>query len=124
MLTHYNNSLIFALTELFPEVKFEQKLFKFVSSMCYCLFTHLMLRVGSFWPNVDNRREFFDDVARNCGFDPLIAKNWYRFRIRQIYQYKVCLFRAVVICSSTIEWQGNYSTLQRITKSRSSRRVP
>jgi len=32
---------------------------------------------GNFWKNVDNRRQFFIDFARQHNFDPLHAKNWY-----------------------------------------------
>ena len=36
-----------------------------------------------------NRREFFDDFAANCGFDPLSAEKWYSVTKQQLLAHKV-----------------------------------
>eukprot|EP00026_Physarum_polycephalum_P003407 Phypoly_transcript_03418.p1 GENE.Phypoly_transcript_03418~~Phypoly_transcript_03418.p1 ORF type:complete len:724 (+),score=75.11 Phypoly_transcript_03418:129-2300(+) len=41
-----------------------------------------------FWQELGNRKEFFDKVARDKGFDPLVAENWYSITRKMIEQKK------------------------------------
>lgn len=43
-------------------------------NICYCF---LMLYLAGYWKDIANRRKVFDEIARDNGFDPLIAANWY-----------------------------------------------
>jgi hypothetical protein len=43
-----------------------------------------------YWKELGNRKEFFDNLARENGFDPLVAENWYSITRKMIEQKKVC----------------------------------
>eukprot|EP00026_Physarum_polycephalum_P002873 Phypoly_transcript_02882.p1 GENE.Phypoly_transcript_02882~~Phypoly_transcript_02882.p1 ORF type:complete len:833 (+),score=72.23 Phypoly_transcript_02882:121-2619(+) len=40
------------------------------------------------WNDVSNRRKFFENYAREIGFDPLIATNWYSQQMESIMSFK------------------------------------
>lgn len=44
--------------------------------------------IGGYW-NVKTRRKFFDEFAREQGFDPLHPENWYQFTTADILKKKV-----------------------------------
>jgi hypothetical protein len=43
------------------------------------------------WNKATTRREFFEAYAKENGFDPLIANNWYSIPKETIMAVKVCL---------------------------------
>jgi hypothetical protein len=45
--------------------------------------------VGS-WVDVGPKRKFFEDYAKEHGFDPLVAENWYIQPRERILSTKVC----------------------------------
>ena len=51
-----------------------------------------------FWQNVQNCRNFFDQVAAERGIDSLSAKEWYSVDLHQLRGKSVCLCAAVVGC--------------------------
>eukprot|EP00026_Physarum_polycephalum_P003756 Phypoly_transcript_03770.p1 GENE.Phypoly_transcript_03770~~Phypoly_transcript_03770.p1 ORF type:complete len:759 (+),score=109.95 Phypoly_transcript_03770:66-2279(+) len=63
VLRYHNNNYIRALVSLFPEVEFEKTQFSSPLVLYYNDPTH--------------RREFFEKVAKERGFDPLVPDNWY-----------------------------------------------
>lgn len=76
VLAYYNGSFENALVHLFPEVSLERGEF------------HEIQR----WQDISNRRNLFLNVAKEEGFDPLIAANWYEINAPTIVNYKVFLF--------------------------------
>lgn len=45
----------------------------------------------SHWLNVNNRREFFIELAKENDFDPFVAENWYKYSREEIRGHKkVC----------------------------------
>jgi len=64
ILKHHNGSHTRALMNLFPELDFDPKLFVDISRR--------------------SRREFFDKIAENMGFDPLDASRWYGISAREL----------------------------------------
>eukprot|EP00026_Physarum_polycephalum_P001387 Phypoly_transcript_01388.p1 GENE.Phypoly_transcript_01388~~Phypoly_transcript_01388.p1 ORF type:complete len:627 (+),score=98.80 Phypoly_transcript_01388:211-1881(+) len=55
-----------ALRGLFPNIKFDASIIKHA------------------WHNEGNRRKFFEDYAKENGFDPLIPENWYSQKLSAI----------------------------------------
>ena len=41
------------------------------------------------WTRVENRRSFFESYAKESGFDPLVAENWYSESKQKIMFAKV-----------------------------------
>eukprot|EP00026_Physarum_polycephalum_P003118 Phypoly_transcript_03127.p1 GENE.Phypoly_transcript_03127~~Phypoly_transcript_03127.p1 ORF type:complete len:674 (+),score=87.16 Phypoly_transcript_03127:242-2263(+) len=60
VLGYHGDSLLRALTDLFPKMEFDR------------------VRFPSYrWAKAENRRKFFLGYAKTKGFDPLVASNWY-----------------------------------------------
>lgn len=53
--------------------------------------SHLLL--GNFWRDANNRRHFFDQLAKKKGFDPLIPDNWYSLSKATMISEKVIFYR-------------------------------
>lgn len=53
--------------------------------------TNSFIIVGYFSENPENKRKFLDNFAKQKGFDPLIAENWYTIQISDIKEEQVCL---------------------------------
>eukprot|EP00026_Physarum_polycephalum_P002735 Phypoly_transcript_02743.p1 GENE.Phypoly_transcript_02743~~Phypoly_transcript_02743.p1 ORF type:complete len:836 (+),score=105.65 Phypoly_transcript_02743:77-2584(+) len=64
----YNNSVPRALLDLFPDIGLVKAKFQTLS----------------LWSKVRNRRKFFEDYAKDHGFDPLIPENWYKQSSKKI----------------------------------------
>eukprot|EP00026_Physarum_polycephalum_P008209 Phypoly_transcript_08288.p1 GENE.Phypoly_transcript_08288~~Phypoly_transcript_08288.p1 ORF type:complete len:377 (+),score=65.39 Phypoly_transcript_08288:81-1133(+) len=64
VLHHHGGSIPNALSQLFPEVQFDESQFA-------------TLRCDNYWLPTQNRRRFFKDFALASAFDPLVAVNWY-----------------------------------------------
>jgi hypothetical protein len=77
-LAHQNGSFVKILSRVFPDVNFDSTKFAVLSSKFFF-----------FWHEVKNRRKFFDSFAREQGFDPLIAENWYSADTAAIRRLKV-----------------------------------
>jgi hypothetical protein len=44
---------------------------------------------GGYWADISRRKEFFDAFAKEHGFDPLVAENWYKITSQKIEERKV-----------------------------------
>jgi hypothetical protein len=83
----YKGSFIRALLDVFPDIGLDQTKFAIVPRkfffFLFCFSVTFekerkILRITDhYWQNIDNRRNFFIEVARSKGFDPLVAKSWY-----------------------------------------------
>jgi len=60
MKEYYDGSFPVAVSSLFPNIGIDRKRF----------FRHT-------WTESENRRKFFETIAKKQGFDPLVAENWY-----------------------------------------------
>eukprot|EP00026_Physarum_polycephalum_P001164 Phypoly_transcript_01165.p1 GENE.Phypoly_transcript_01165~~Phypoly_transcript_01165.p1 ORF type:complete len:960 (+),score=125.04 Phypoly_transcript_01165:678-3557(+) len=63
VLALYNKSFIKALLDAFPDIGLDDSRFPNISR--------------GYWENVGNRRIFFDNFAKERGFNPLVPTNWY-----------------------------------------------
>jgi len=63
LVLYYKGSLINALIDIFPELKFEREQFLKVKDRD--------------WKDLENRRKFFDNFAKSRKFSPLDADKWY-----------------------------------------------
>jgi len=45
----------------------------------------------AYWKNEQNLRDFFDDFAKEKGFDPTQEGNWYPVKFHELLKKKVCL---------------------------------
>ena len=86
MLSYHGDSLLRALTDLFPHLEFDKS------------------RFPSFrWAKVENRRKFFLNYAKTKGFDPLLETNWYNQSTMDVLATKVPLLSLSLtssICST------------------------
>eukprot|EP00026_Physarum_polycephalum_P001930 Phypoly_transcript_01933.p1 GENE.Phypoly_transcript_01933~~Phypoly_transcript_01933.p1 ORF type:complete len:924 (+),score=109.23 Phypoly_transcript_01933:169-2940(+) len=69
----YNNNMIRALADLFPEVHFQPSKFDVARDQ---------------WRTVDSRRKFFIAYAKKKGFDPFVASNWYSLTLEHLRPIK------------------------------------
>eukprot|EP00026_Physarum_polycephalum_P000846 Phypoly_transcript_00847.p1 GENE.Phypoly_transcript_00847~~Phypoly_transcript_00847.p1 ORF type:complete len:1309 (+),score=236.62 Phypoly_transcript_00847:226-3927(+) len=60
VMSYYNGSIAKALADLFPDIGIDRK----------------KIRPQSPFPDEKFRRKFFENYAKENGFDPLVAKNW------------------------------------------------
>eukprot|EP00026_Physarum_polycephalum_P005007 Phypoly_transcript_05033.p1 GENE.Phypoly_transcript_05033~~Phypoly_transcript_05033.p1 ORF type:complete len:665 (+),score=73.56 Phypoly_transcript_05033:296-1996(+) len=70
---YHNRSMVRAIIELFPEVPMQSHKFR-----------------QSPWRDKGNRKKFFVDYARSCGFDPLVPENWYSIPKQSLLSVKGC----------------------------------
>lgn len=95
VLYYHSNSVTKALADLFPDIgldilKFRSSItHKFSSIICFILIYFL---VGSFGSK-DQRREFFENYAKDNGFNSTIAENWYSQQVlNNLMHVKVFFF--------------------------------
>ena len=62
------------------------------------------------------RRKFFEDFAREQGFDPLIASNWYRVKTESVDSRKVCERTIKKEISSALYLYATYITFRDRTE--------
>lgn len=80
---------------LFPEVKFDSHsvkkcaIYKRIYNVILILI--LILLTDQRWGKIENRRKFFEDYAKEKGFDPLVPHNWYRLPRSDIADIKVLI---------------------------------
>eukprot|EP00026_Physarum_polycephalum_P001094 Phypoly_transcript_01095.p1 GENE.Phypoly_transcript_01095~~Phypoly_transcript_01095.p1 ORF type:complete len:1190 (+),score=164.67 Phypoly_transcript_01095:101-3670(+) len=71
VLHYHRNNFITALTQLYPKIGLNKNLFHEV-----------------YWGEEKNRRNFFDQIAKEAEFDPLVAENWYWLPRAKIMEFK------------------------------------
>lgn len=96
MILYYHKNIANALIELFPNIGFDKLslqnwqcnfiiLYYFASNF----FTYKIYSFIAHTGNLKNQKIFFEKFARERGFDPLIADNWYSQKRREIINQKV-----------------------------------
>lgn len=60
---------------------------------------------GPNWENTDNRRRFFDELAKEMGFDASVEENWYKVSrshvlARKVYIFVLCM--CVCVCAGVL----------------------
>lgn len=93
MLGAFKGSYSNALMSLFPEIGLDSSKFKRVPRMDnnFYYFYNCFVLIwfsGSHWMTMKNKM-FFDNFARQRGFDPLVASNWYGVRHEDVTTQKV-----------------------------------
>jgi hypothetical protein len=104
-LDYYDGSYVKAISHLFPEIQFDITKFAYPPSMRLSLCAKPLLifkktiyktkNVITFyeeylWADLQKRRRFFENFAKDNGFDPLVATNWYGVSQERILSAKVC----------------------------------
>ena len=86
----YKFSMRRAVSDVFPDVKFDLSKFHSIKSMFISpprsssrsqlipkSVIYLSYLTEGYWMQYDNRRKYFIEFANALGFDPLVASNWY-----------------------------------------------
>ena len=63
--------------------------------------TCLISKIGTKWPTIEERRDYFMKLARDHGFDPLVADNWYRIKPKALDRHQVLLSPFLLCFSSS-----------------------
>jgi hypothetical protein len=103
VVAHHNRSVAQALIDLFPNLEIDKTKFEHASNLnsfsfyLFSFFFSFSLSTCNFehteiWQTAENRRKFFEEYAREKGFDPLIADNWYQQSIKDVVAKKVKIF--------------------------------
>lgn len=86
MLNHFRGNLKKALLEAYPSLSFQPRVFGTL------LFILPVIIINIFmvdWTKLKKRRECFDDYAKDRGFNPHIAENWYSISYSKLVEDKV-----------------------------------
>jgi len=76
----------------FPELEWKGRRLNVIFVGCNSL-THLIVtKKRDFWKDPKNCRDFFDDYAKEHGFDPNISGSWYAADLTAIPKTAVCFF--------------------------------
>jgi hypothetical protein len=70
VLNYHQHSVNKAIADLFPDIGFDES------------------RIISNWEELKNRRKFFEEYAKQTGFDPLVPANWYNQTRERIMSFK------------------------------------
>lgn len=91
----YDGSLPKALQQIFPDIGLNEKLFNALPGTSFTAFdVESNAFEGRYWRNPAHRREFFEKIAKDEAFDPLIPSNWYMFSNDKIRSYQVLHMRS------------------------------
>lgn len=79
---------------MFPEIEFGE--YDSLSGMddtneIMMLAIVIIIIIGTYWKDRNNKRKFFEKFATREGFDPLVASNWYLTEYSSIKSMKVLL---------------------------------
>eukprot|EP00026_Physarum_polycephalum_P002917 Phypoly_transcript_02926.p1 GENE.Phypoly_transcript_02926~~Phypoly_transcript_02926.p1 ORF type:complete len:773 (+),score=149.17 Phypoly_transcript_02926:98-2416(+) len=74
LVRHYQGSHLKALMDVYPELEWNETNFQRVPK--------------HHWENKENILQFFNEMAKERGFDPLIAENWYPFAREDVLRRK------------------------------------
>eukprot|EP00026_Physarum_polycephalum_P001556 Phypoly_transcript_01558.p2 GENE.Phypoly_transcript_01558~~Phypoly_transcript_01558.p2 ORF type:complete len:464 (+),score=75.56 Phypoly_transcript_01558:1715-3106(+) len=74
ILHHFGGSILNGLLKIYPNIGLQKSYFQTLPS--------------GFWNEWQNRRDFFDAFAKEHGFNPLVANNWYPVTSRKIQSAK------------------------------------
>ena len=109
MLVYYKFSVAAALLDLFPNIgltksKFMCMFFLFFfffysHSFIYTSFLFFNYCNAVFWRDSNNRRRFFEEYAKEEGFNPLIAADWYTQTLDKLMLNKVSQFSPLFFLS-------------------------
>lgn len=86
LLNHYDGYLCNALLDCYPNIGL---LLKFFKSNSLIRFHHVYIYKGNPWSDRKDRKQYFGEVARSRGFDPLVAENWYSVSYDQLLRVQV-----------------------------------
>lgn len=91
----YGGSLLDALRDLFPDTTIDKETESMLGKRFLLLYAYSFSKLVEFW-----RASFYRNVivsfAREKGFEPLIANNWYQVSPMEVEKFKV-LFTILLI---------------------------
>ena len=64
----------------------------------------------NYWDDPAIHRNFFDELAKDMDFDPLVAENWYKMTHNTVIKKKV--WRISTNTRNNIYWQGGTSIIK------------
>lgn len=53
--------------------------------------------MAGYWENIDNQRNFFDEMAREYDFDPLVPENWFQVKASDVVSRLACYFIIILV---------------------------
>lgn len=86
----FKASVVKAVMFLFPEISFVEEQFA-VAPSNISSFNNIcsLSSLGYHWFSIQNRRDFFEDFAKDHNFDALVADNWYSHNADSLRSFKV-----------------------------------
>ena len=64
----------------------------------FTLYPYCCLQFTGYWEDVENQRRFFDDLAAELNFDPLVAENWLQVKAQEVAHRHVWMNVGNVFC--------------------------
>lgn len=86
---YHNDSIVNALTELFPEIGLMKVKFLAQCNLFRYLFFLFINKITAPWSSKESRVQFLEKFAADNKFDPLVAANWYKIRRESFLAVKV-----------------------------------
>lgn len=56
---------------------------------CWGNYSFIYFLEGKHWRSTNNRKQFFQNFAKDNGFDPNVPENWYRLKKEKLVSAKV-----------------------------------
>lgn len=95
VLAHYKGNFVRALCSIFSNIELDEtkfivpSIFTFNSKYIFRISIIIYLLTESYWVQEDNRKWFFNTIAKKLKFDPKIAENWYPIQHDTIMLFQV-----------------------------------
>jgi hypothetical protein len=93
---YHGNSVVQALVDLFPEIGLQKSQFQRTSHLfiypCCQPSLSLLISYKDVKHDIGSLRKFFEQYAKDNGFDPLVPEHWYQQATSRLLFIKVCVF--------------------------------
>jgi hypothetical protein len=98
VLRYYTGGYINALLQIYHDIGLDPKKFSLPSIFSHPIFPFLLfsfspsliILLGEYWNEKENRKAFFDEFAKKHSFNSLLPHNWYTVSPKLIKSAKVC----------------------------------
>lgn len=87
---YYKGSIEDALMDLYPNIGMDRQLFSTALGNSLPFVSSFNAHIDKHFHSAENRTAFFDEFAKNRGFDPLLADKWSTISKAEIMEEKVC----------------------------------
>jgi hypothetical protein len=87
ILKYYKGNITKALISIFPDIGLDKSILR--SRKLQKTFAELFSSLAGFWGNLTRQKKFFENYAKENGFDSQDPQNWYTQAERKIMATKV-----------------------------------